>query len=45
MLVLALAGTGAASIPFALAPIVAAVGAVGVVLALAAMVRGGRLLG
>jgi hypothetical protein len=42
MLVVAVAGAGAASIPFALAPIVAAVGAVGVVLALAAVVRGGN---
>ena len=45
MLVVALAGAGAASIPFAVAPVVAAVGAVGVVVALTVAMRGGRLRG
>jgi hypothetical protein len=40
MLVMALAGPVAASVPFAAAPLVAAVGALGVVLALAAAVTG-----
>jgi hypothetical protein len=40
MAVMAVAGVGAASIPFAAAPVVAAVGAVGVILALVAAVRG-----
>jgi hypothetical protein len=39
MLVMALAGPVAASVPFAAAPFVAAAGALGVVLALAAAVR------
>jgi hypothetical protein len=40
LLVMALAGTLAASVPFAAAPFVTAAGALGVVLALAAAVRG-----